>query len=136
MGLLVKMKRLTALVYLFPKRYVGELDIDLEEWSEEFEWEEDPHQGYLDYLSPLEQTVESGKGDCEDYAFVALSAMKAEGRSGVDLVWCYEGNYPYPKHVVVYDGEKVYSSGYIFPESLDEYVERNGYDYINRTNIL
>lgn len=121
-------KRWTPFIFLWPKRYIdphATIAIDLETWSDTFEWSEDPWNGYQDFAQPVRQTIQSREGDCEDYSLVAASWLVSRGED-VELVCCFDENFA-PTHVVCYDGERVYSSGAIFDKNLDEYLNWAGF---------
>lgn len=118
----------TPLVFLFPGRYVARdpfwTEFDLAEWSRtEYEWTQDAWNGFRDVATPPAETVADGVGDCEDYALVAMSWAVANDRDGVGLAFCWEPYYPWPRHVVAFDDERVYSSGEITRGSVDEWVD-------------
>lgn len=136
----IRLQRWTPFVMLVPQRYVDRDEdweaIDLLEWSQEdYEWTEDPWNGYRDFAQPPRETLREGKGDCEDYALVAASWAVAQGRSGIGLGFCWELPYPWPTHVIAFDDERVYSSGEVFHQSVDAWRADSRYDYILRRRI-
>lgn len=84
--------------------------LDIEAWSERYEWEQDPWGGALDYVSPVAETVATEAGDCEDYALVVLSVLARDGTPG-ELGYCFDGYRP--RHVIAYGNGCVFSSGEI-----------------------
>jgi hypothetical protein len=129
----MRLDRWTPLAVLWPERYVSrDLDLwsafDIEEWSRRgYDWVEDDWNGLLDFAKRPHETLADGAGDCEDYALVAASWALANDRHGVGVAVCWEWPYPWPRHAVAYDDERVYSSGHITRESVEAYAERDGY---------
>lgn len=121
-------RRWTPLFIVDPSRYVESVpdDFDIATWD--YEWDRDPFKGRLDFVSPVEKTIERGHGDCEDYAVVAASWLDSRGDDYefyVCLSW-----WPPKGHVIVYDGTRTYSSGVIREETVEEYAERTEYDVV------
>jgi hypothetical protein len=131
--------RWTPFVVLRPRRYVGRgrqwAALDIEAWSERYEWHEDEWNGWLDVARRPDDTVAAETGDCEDYALVAASWALARGRTPVGLGVCFDSWLPIPRHAVAYDRDRVYSSGEITAESLDEYVDRSEYTWAVRRRL-
>lgn len=130
----MELRRWTALTFVAPGRYVDDdefwTDFDFEGWSRStYQWTEDPWNGFWDFARRPRETVEGGVGDCEDYALVAISWLVAQGRDEVGLAFCWEWPYPWPRHVIAFDDERVYSSGYISKKSVDEWVEDSRYAF-------
>ncbi len=138
----MELGRWTPFTYVAPGRYVdrdaaGEefwADFDLEGWArEQYDWTQDPWNGFLDFARRPRETIEDETGDCEDFALVAMSWALAQGREGVGLAFCWESPYPWPRHVIAFDDERVYSSGDIEETSVDEWVESSKYQFsLNR----
>lgn len=129
----MQISRWTPFVFAAPENYISAhpeiLSLDLEEWSEEFEWEQDGWNGYKDFASKPAETVRTGRGDCEDYALVAASWAYDRGYPMV-LVWLFKGYSPMPRHMVVWFKGNIYSSGNIFEGmSVSDYVEQSEYDW-------
>lgn len=126
-------QRWTPLTFLSPYRYVDRSDFwknfDIAEWSSSYTWKSDPWNGYRDFAKRPAETVSDGEGDCEDYALVVISWALANGRQGVGLEFCWKRPYPWPRHVIAFDNEYVYSSGTIRRESVKKYIDRSQYDY-------
>jgi len=136
----MELDRWTPLTYLFPDRYVdrGERwgEFDLLEWSDEaYDWERDPWNGFLDFASRPAETVAEGAGDCEDYALVALSWAVANDRGDVGIAFCWDPPTPWPRHVVAYDGERVYSSGRTPETTVDEWLADSDYAFALRRRV-
>lgn len=122
----------TPLTFCFPKRYVDAgsfwRTFDIETWSREFyDWTQDDWHGLKDFARPPRETVDSGRGDCEDYALVAASWAVANERPDVGLAFCIDETVPWPSHVVAYDAQRVYSSGVIHERSLESYLADSAY---------
>ena len=130
--------RWTPFAVLWPDRYVSDdrdlwSAFDIEEWSRRgYDWVEDDWNGILDFAKRPNETLADGEGDCEDYALVAASWALANDRPGVGLAVCWEWPYPWPRHAIAYDDERVYSSGHVTEESVDEFNEREGYRFALR----
>lgn len=136
----MQLRRWSPLTIVFPDRYVDRSDrwttFDFETWSDdEYEWEPDPWNGLRDFAQRPTETVETGTGDCEDYALVALSWAIANDRDGVGMAFCWETPYPWPQHVIAYDDERVYSSGHIRTETVGEWLEDSQYHLTLRRRV-
>ncbi|MEF8788941.1 MAG: hypothetical protein V5A61_02335 [Haloarculaceae archaeon] len=137
----MQLGRWTPLAVLWPERYVSDdadlwSNLDIEAWSRQgYDWVEDDWNGLLDFARRPHETLASGRGDCEDYALVAASWALANDRPGVGLAVCWEWPYPWPRHAIAYDDERVYSSGHITEESVEEYLERDGYRFALRRPV-
>lgn len=131
----MELSRWTPLTFAFPGRYVNRdpfwRDFDLEAWSSEtYNWDRDEWSGWRDFAARPRETVERGHGDCEDYALVAVAWSIANGRESVGLAFCWDLPWPIPTHVIAYDDDRVYSSGYIVPKTVDEWIaESDRYDF-------
>lgn len=66
---------------------------------------------------------------------MAASWALANDRPGVGLAVCWEWPYPWPRHAVAYDDERVYSSGRITRESVEEYAKRDGSPFCLRRPV-
>jgi hypothetical protein len=136
----MEIRRWTPFTYLLPNRYVDHdpfwSEFDIEQWSQStYEWTEDPWNGFRDFAKRPATTVSQGTGDCEDYALVAASWMVAQEREGAGIAFCWEPPYPWPRHAIAYDDERVYSSGTISNESVEEWVEDSRYAFAIRRRI-
>lgn len=136
----MKFRRWSPLTFVSPARYVdtGEFwsTFDLESWSRSsYTWTQDPWNGYRDFARHPRDTVDRGRGDCEDYALVALSWGFAHDREGLGLGLCWEWPYPWPTHVIAFDDECVYSSGEITTESVDAWADDSRYDFVFERQI-
>jgi hypothetical protein len=108
---------------------------DFEAWSDGYAWTEDEWNGWLDVARHPDDTVDAETGDCEDYALVASSWALARGRTPVGLGFCFPPRSPVPRHVIAYDRDRVYSSGEIREESVDEYLHRSEYAWAIRRRL-
>lgn len=131
-------RRWTMFTFASPGRYVPReefwQEFDLHSWADEdYEWTEDPWNGYFDFAQHPRDTVSRGRGDCEDFALVALAWAAANGREGLGLAFCWEWPYPWPRHVIAFDDERVYSSGNIRECSVEEWVEDSDYRFALRS---
>lgn len=109
------LRRLTIHAFLRPRAFLEKDfkwdDFDIERWSErEYEWEQDPWFGLRDTVSMPSDVIRSGRGDCDDYAFVAASYLDATTDHDIKIVVQTDGRV---WHMVCYDAteERVYSSG-------------------------
>jgi len=109
---------------------------DLLEYSDTvYEWTRDPWNGVVDFAQHPQETVDSGQGDCEDYALVAVSWAVAHGRQGIGLGFCWELPYPWPRHVIAYDDERVYSSGHVSEKNVDEWIDDSKYRFVVQRRV-
>jgi hypothetical protein len=131
--------RWTPFVVAWPRRYVSRdplwRSFDFEAWSDRYAWTEDEWNGWLDVARRPDDTVDAETGDCEDYALVAVSWALARGRTPVGLGFCFPPRSPVPRHVVAYDRDRVYSSGEIREETIDEYLDRTEYAWAIRRRL-
>jgi len=128
------LRRWSPLTFLFPTRYVDRdpfwADFDLDDWSKtDYEWTQDAWNGLRDFATAPRDTVEQGRGDCEDYALVAIAWAVAQGRSGVGIGFCWAWPYPWPTHVIAFDDERVYSSGRRVRTSVPEWTAGSKYRF-------
>lgn len=128
------------MTYLFPGRYVDRrgtwTEFDIEEWSDtEYEWTQDRWNGLLDFARRPEETVARGRGDCEDYALVAASWAVVNGREGVGLAFCWKPPHPWPTHAIAFDESRVYSSGRVTEQSVDEWLADSEYSFALRRSV-
>ena len=129
-----KILRHSFIAFLFPHLFVGEKnDIDLEEYNEQYEWKQDPLNGLIDHAQKPSTTIKKSSGDCVDYSFLVLSTKKEE--EDIYLVTCLN-KFFFPRHMVVWDGEKVYSSGVIHNKTLEQYIEDSEYKYSVKRRVF
>ena len=136
----MNLRRWTPFTFVVPGRYVDRGDrwdsFDIETWSESvYDWTQDPWNGVRDFAKEPRECVDAGRGDCEDYALVALSWAVAHDRDGVGLGFCWNLPYPWPRHVIAFDDERVYSSGEISEESVDEWMADSTYTYVLKRRV-
>ena len=138
-AVLVRMRsRFSVLAWVFPGRFIENRerwrDFDLESWSaESYEWVSDGPGLWRDRVRYPSDTVSGGKGDCDDYAVVAASWARSNGRSRVGLAVCGHtvAGFLVPTHMVAVDSRRVYSSGEMYDLSPLEYVEmKEAYTWI------
>lgn len=130
----MKFTRPSFLVFLRTGRYLDESydweRFDIETWSEEeYDWRRDPWNGVRDFVNRPEETVETGRGDCDDYALVAASWASAVGREGVGMAVCGSSRV-LPQHMVAFDSERTYSSGTIHDCGPGEYLDGSDYSWL------
>lgn len=150
-------KRWTPLLHVAPERFIDTEydweDFDLEEWSrDEYTWESDGWYGFKDIAKPAQETIATGRGDCDCYAVVALSDRYAADADGLGIGWLFRfSGDPSPDpdadpvervvqrlpmgHAIAYDDERVYSSGHITEETPEEFKERTDYDILVRRDL-
>ncbi len=106
--------------------------VEIAEWSDRYRWEQDDFNGLVDVSQNPFETYGIERGDCVDYATVVVSWAIAHHRPGLGIGICgYNSRaVPIPRHVIVYDDDRTYSSGVIRNESPAEYVDRSEYDWI------
>lgn len=129
---LLPFSRPTPLFILAPSRFLDSQAaayLDIETWSDNFEWERDDWGGFKDTVTPVAETIETQTGDCDDYAAVVASWAVARDRD-VSLLLCWErgSRLPVPDHIAVVDNESVYSSGLILPMSAEAYIQWSHYE--------
>ncbi|WP_066414039.1 hypothetical protein [Halorubrum aethiopicum] len=134
------LRRWTPFTFLAPSRYVDRDDrweeFDLAEWSRsEYDWTQDPWNGFRDFARRPRECVEADRGDCEDYALVALSWAVAHDRDGIGIGFCWNLPYPWPRHVIAFDDERVYSSGEIHEGSVAEWREGSRYSFVLKRRV-
>lgn len=135
--------RLPTLVFwLFPERFLEQLDerdspaFNLLYWStHEYEWERDPLYGLYDTARAPSETIEEGKGDCVDYTRVVASYVYHRTEQPVKLHALFKWSIGEPGHMVVSDGDHVYSSGEIWRDTtIEEYCDQSEYSvFVTRT---
>lgn len=133
-------RRWTPFTFIAPSRYVNPDDrwesFDLEEWSRsDYDWTRDLWNGFRDFAQRPPDCVDTGRGDCEDYALVALSWAVANDRDGIGLGFCWDPPYPWPRHVIAFDDERVYSSGTIHETSVEEWRIESRYSYVLKRRV-
>lgn len=120
----------TILGFLFPKRYTVQFDmpVDLQWFQHEFEWRQDAWGGLKDVIKHPQDTRDERTGDCEDFAWVALSELLSEGREHVSLVFCWSFE-DRVGHTVVADEDMVYGSDTVYPGNVNGYLRNSRYEY-------
>lgn len=120
--------RWTPLLFAAPRRFVERSEfwagVNLHHWSEsDYVWIQDDLNGYADTVRDPRATYERGEGDCEDYALVAACVLHSRGCLNLKFVVLSRGYLP--EHTVLYDANRhrVYSSGQIHDQSLEEYLD-------------
>lgn len=133
-------RRWTPFTFVVPGWYVDRdefwADFDFETWAAtEYDWDADRWNGIRDFAREPMETVERGRGDCEDFALVAASWAVADGRDGVGLAFCWKPPYPWPTHVIAYDEDRVYSSGDVERESVADWLADSEYVFAVRRPV-
>ncbi|MFC6990094.1 hypothetical protein ACFQJD_17815 [Haloplanus sp. GCM10025708] len=134
----MKPTRFSLLVFFLTRRYLDTAydwdRFDIEEWSRNrYEWTQDPWNGLNDFVQEPATTIETGTGDCDDYALVAASWATAVGRDGVGLGLCGRG--PRIRHMIAFDADRSYSSGDIYSTGPGAYLDRSEYTWIYTRRI-
>lgn len=136
----MKLTRWTPLTLVAPSRYIEtgdfweEFDLDL--WArEQYDWVQDPWNGFLDIAKEPSMTVEDDEGDCEDFALVAISWAVANDRDDIGLGFCWKTTRPWPTHAIAFDATTVYSSGDIMEISLDSWLANSPYQFAVRRRV-
>lgn len=134
------LSRWTGFVFLYPSRYLEECDcyryMDMEQWStEEYDWEQDSWNGLKDTAQRPSKTINSGRGDCEDYAVAISSILQSKGHEDLRLV--VVGNGLLPDHVICYDAgtETTYSNGNISELTASEWLYQSDYSWMESRKI-
>lgn len=136
----MNIRRWTPLTFVAPRRYLEavpfETDHEFRTWaSDHYEWTQDPWNGLRDFAKRPADTIETGRGDCEDFALVALSWAVSDERPSVGIGFCWAWPTPWPTHAIAFDDESVYSSGSITEESVDEWLDGSQYDYVLKRRV-
>ncbi|WP_435124977.1 hypothetical protein [Halobaculum sp. D14] len=121
----------------FIDRSVDWGSFDFLRWSTEtYEYDPDDWNGLKNTVRPVEQVIRSGRGDCEDYALVALSWLHATVDAGdVGLAVLYTREVPPTGHVIAFGPERTFSSGVVCDGTLEQYLRGSRYD-VMFTNTL
>jgi hypothetical protein len=123
----------TAVTYAQPRLALNTernwSNFDPVKYSREFDWTSDPLSGYFDVVQPVEETLETKHGDCDDYAAAIASYLVSETTQPVAMTFLWRGRIPLPDHVVTHVPGRVYSSGVIIEDDIDTYIEESPYDH-------
>jgi transglutaminase-like putative cysteine protease len=103
--------------------------VDLARWGEEkYDWTQDPLGGAIDTVRYPRDVLETGDGDCEDYAVFAASVLASRGVEDLAFVSCTKGWIP--DHTVLYADGNVYSNGTIYKNTTpDQFADIEGFDH-------
>lgn len=117
--------------FLDPKAYAAEgegwAEFDFEAWSDaEYDYQADDWGGLKNIPKDPAETVRSGVGDCEDYALVALSWLRATDADTAGMAVLYFGEQSFG-HAVAYSENRVFSSGRIYEMGLEAYLKTTSY---------
>lgn len=66
---------------------------------------------------------------------MAVSWAVANSRDGVGLAFCWDPPYPWPRHVIAFDDERVYSPGHTVETDVDEWTDNSKYEFVVRRRI-
>jgi hypothetical protein len=66
---------------------------------------------------------------------VALSWAAAHDRDGIGLGLCWDLPRPWPRHVIAFDDERVYSSGEIREGSVEEWRVDSKYAFVPERRV-
>ena len=116
-------RRVFALwLWLFPRRYLPDMDADLSAFDVDFDWT--LRYGWGFFAADPVQTWIRGAGGCLDHARLCASVLYHRDDRPLWFVLAVRVAWP-PGHLLVFDGEKTYSStGGITRETLAEYKAR------------
>lgn len=130
------MIRPSLLMFWLPHRYLDtEIDwskYNFYQFTHDFDYEMDDWHGLKDTVTPVEQTLNTADGDCDDYAAVAASYLLAETERPVRLALLWRGA---AGHVVCYTDDTVYSSGEIHRLSLRRFCAEQNYTVLKTTTV-
>lgn len=101
---------------------------NLDTWRENFFWVEERK---ISAVKPIPMTLEEERGDCEDFAAVAVSWMKKRGYEDVSFDFYWREGQILPTHVAasgITGGQQVlYSNGNKWLLGPEEWKEETGY---------
>jgi hypothetical protein len=117
----------TVLLFLIPS-IVLRIDRD---WSDfdpitfdtTFRWKQDPLGGFLDIVRPVRNTIQTRRGDCDDYAAVMASYFLAETDEPVRLLLLRRD---FTLHVAVEASGTIYASDMSYLNT-DSYLRKTEY---------
>lgn len=121
----------TALTYAYPRLCIDtDYDwtaFDFQAFNDDFDWTSDPLNGYWDVVQPVEETINTQQGDCDDYAAVAASYLHETTSKPIRFAFLYRDGGVVPDHVAVGTGKRVYESGVVHDQSLVQYQRASPY---------
>ena len=118
-----------------PKRYLTPVpEFRPYDFEERWSYQQDPWYGMLDIARHPHDVIESGKGDCVDYARLASSYLYYHTDRPISLYIAFRWNNP-PGHIFATDGERVYSTGSVYEETPEEYGRRTNRAIMFRRTI-
>lgn len=125
----------TLLFLARPRHYLDPVpEFDPGTFADRWTYKRDPLWGLWDVARDPTTVLEVGGGDCVDYARLAASWLYHHTERPIGLYVMGRVHNP-PGHLVVYDGERVYSTGRIREESLHAYSVRTGRAIVVRRGI-
>lgn len=138
MRLLVMVLRIPTVLFLLrPEKHLEPVpeDFNIEMFNGmAYEWEPDPAFGLWDTAQTPTETIEKGTGDCDDYARLVASYLYYQTSLPVEIYALGRVGWP-PGHIIVSDGVRIFSSGEITRESVEEFKERKGYTASFRSKV-
>jgi hypothetical protein len=117
----------TVVLFLFPsivlKPNVDWSTFDPITFDTTFRWKQDPLGGFLDIVRPIRKTIETRRGDCDDYAAVMASYFLAETDEPVKLLVLRRD---FTFHVAVEANGTIYASDMSYLNT-DSYLRKTEY---------
>lgn len=130
--------RHTARFLLNPRDYLNPRateDLDIEEFADVFHHRTDAMNGAYDVLKPVEKTIASKTGDCEDYSAVAASWILQHKQVRPKIQLQIPEEPQLMGHINVTDGQRVYDNGNIYNVSQYGYDVRSDFDVIYKIEV-
>ena len=100
-----------------------------------YEWERDPLWGLYDVAQSPSETLDKGTGDCVDWSRLAASYLYYETDRPIQLVVMFQADVPAVGHMVVDDGERIWSNGSLSRLSVAEWMDVNEYKWSFRRTV-
>lgn len=101
---------------------------DLDEWRQDFFW---IAERKISAVKPIPMTLDEQRGDCEDFAAVAVNSMLRDGFENVSFDYYWRRGNVLPVHVTasgVQDGQNIlYSNGDKWLFAPEDWADETGY---------
>lgn len=127
-----RLRRRSLKLLLRPTEFVEPEKIpdgfNLDEWRQDFFWVEERK---ISAVKPISMTLEEMRGDCEDFAAVAVASMKKNNFDTVSYGFFWREGQLLPTHVtangVQNEEPVVYSNGQKWLMGPEEWKDETGY---------